>query len=163
MKKSTVPLVIASLLLSASASPGINSDQQIKNVLERFRVAIIAKDRAALLALAIDPQVKLSAAIDAESLARARIKRPQAKGSQVGSYAGFADDIANAKGRSEERFSRVRISTDGTVGQLYCDYQFLVDGKVTNWGHESWLLIHTDSGWRIAAIAYSITLPRTAG
>ncbi|MFA5966876.1 MAG: hypothetical protein WC804_22905 [Sphingomonas sp.] len=163
MKKSNVALVIASLLLSASAPPNINSDQQINDVLERFRVAIIAKDRAALLALAINPQINLYAAIDAESLARARLKRPQAKGSQVSIYAGFVDDIASAKANSEERFSRVRISTDGTVGQLYCDYQFLADGKVTNWGHESWLLIRTDAGWRIAAIAYSITLPRTAG
>lgn len=151
---------MVSLILSASASPSADSNKQIRSVLERFRVSIIAKDRAELLALPMNPQINLAAAIDAETLARVRIKRPEAKGSQISSYADFVDEIVTAKARSEEQFSRVRISTDGAVGQLYCDYRFLEDGKVTNWGHETWLLIRTDAGWKIAAIAYSISLPK---
>lgn len=160
MKISMILGCMACLLVSTSASARVGADDQIRELVERFRVAIIAKDRAALLALPVNPQIGLAAAVDPATLAKARVKRPNAKANQITSYADFVEEIVTGKARSEETFSHVRISSDGTIGQMYSDYQFLEDGKVTNWGHESWLLIRTDDGWKIAAIAYSVTLPR---
>jgi hypothetical protein len=38
---------------------------------------------------------------------------------------------------------------------VYFDFIFLVDGKETNRGSETWVLVKSDGGWRIADITYS--------
>jgi len=50
----------------------------------------------------------------------------------------------------------VRIDTNGTVASVWFDFDFLVDGKVTNQGSETWQLVRTDDGWKINAMLYSV-------
>lgn len=51
--------------------------------------------------------------------------------------------------------SVVRILTDGTIATVYFKYVFLIDGKPENKGSETWQLVKTGAGWKIAAITYS--------
>jgi hypothetical protein len=56
----------------------------------------------------------------------------------------------------EERFHNVRIETNGAVASVYFDFDFLVDGKVTNRGSEAWQMVRDEQGWKIGAMLYSM-------
>lgn len=56
----------------------------------------------------------------------------------------------------EERFYNVRIDTNGAVGSVYFDFDFLQDGKVTNRGSETWQMVRGEDGWNIGAMLYSM-------
>jgi hypothetical protein len=65
--------------------------------------------------------------------------------------------IASSNARQEERFSNIRIDTDGTVASVYFDYTYNVDGKKSNWGHETWGLAKSAGAWKISSMIWSIT------
>jgi hypothetical protein len=75
-----------------------------------------------------------------------------------GNYEQFAKFVSEAPKPIEETFRNLRIETDGTVGTVYFDYQFLADGKVQNHGVETWQLVHTKDGWKISAMLYSVIM-----
>ena len=33
-------------------------------------------------------------------------------------------------------------------------------GKTTNWGKDCWLMVRTDSGWKITTLVYSVITPK---
>ena len=45
--------------------------------------------------------------------------------------------------------------TDGAIASVYFDFSFLMDGKVSNVGSETWQMVNTGEGWKISAMAYS--------
>jgi hypothetical protein len=55
--------------------------------------------------------------------------------------------------------SNVVIHTDGTIAAVYFDFVFNVDGKANNRGSETWQLVKSADGWRIASIIYSSEPP----
>lgn len=42
----------------------------------------------------------------------------------------------------------------GRVAQVWGEYEFRVDGKLSSCGVDSFSLFRTNTGWRIAAIVY---------
>ncbi|MGO4479254.1 hypothetical protein AB4Z32_23660 [Massilia sp. 2TAF26] len=67
----------------------------------------------------------------------------------------FIEMVAKAPMPAEETFSNVRIDTDGEVAQVWFDYSFLDGSYRRNWGKESWQLVRTEKGWKIAAVVWS--------
>lgn len=65
------------------------------------------------------------------------------------------DLIAADKERSEEAISNVRIDSDGDVAQVWFDYSYLSGSYKENWGKESWQMVRTEEGWKIAAVVWS--------
>jgi hypothetical protein len=57
-----------------------------------------------------------------------------------------------------ETFDNLRIESDGTIGSVYFDFRFLQDGKPLNRGVQTWQLVHTEDGWKISAMLYSVML-----
>ena len=72
--------------------------------------------------------------------------------SSPGDFIGF---IAKDPAALEETFSNIRIDTDGDVAQVWFDYTFMAGGYKENWGKESWQLVRTEAGWKIAAVVWS--------
>lgn len=151
--------LLLALATPVQAQPG--DEAAIRVVIETFRTAIIAKDAAALAKLQADDHITFMSSIDDATLARMRPVDPGAERTEVSSFGDFIIYVTGSKDRLEEVFSNVMVQTDGAIASVYFDYDFLENGVLANRGRESWGMIRTDDGWKIASIIYSIELPET--
>lgn len=155
MRLSVALILLLSWSCAFPARADASADAQVREVVERFRKAIIAGDGDALRALFLpQPQTWISVSSD-ESHARARAVDPKATRLHPGSYDRFADDIAANPGREEEVFSNIDVRTDGAVAAVVFDFVYRIDGKAGNRGQEAWHLVKTDDGWKIVSLVYS--------
>ena len=70
--------------------------------------------------------------------------------------ADFASQISANKSDLLERFtSAPRVLIRGRMAQVWGEYEFLRDGKFNHCGVDSFSLLKTADGWKIAAIAYT--------
>ncbi|GLQ95552.1 nuclear transport factor 2 family protein [Dyella acidisoli] len=164
--KPVLPALMLAIMLAvplhawAATSDTHAEDQaQIQQLINRFKSAIVAKDGEAMRSMFM-PGGSWLQGLDNGSLATVRTKKPEAKQFAPGSYEQFAHFIETApKDKAiEETFDNLHIETDGTVGTVYFDYRFLVNGKPTNHGVETWQLAHTEEGWKISTMLYSVIL-----
>lgn len=157
-----VALLAAPLAHAATSSaPGAAAARtDINQLVETFKAAIIAKDGAKLDTLFVPENSSWFSALDQASLDTTRTKKPDAKRyrAEPETYKGFTRFVGTTTHSIEEKFDNVRIDTDGIVGSVYFDYVFLLDGKATNHGNETWQVIRTDDGWKISAMLYSVIL-----
>ncbi|MBO9715935.1 MAG: nuclear transport factor 2 family protein [Pseudoxanthomonas sp.] len=165
------------LALAALAVPGIASAARsepedvdaIRRVVEAFRTSIIDHDRAAFMGLffsGVPGEVTWQFANDDARMARIRKDKPEARKARhlpEVNHVAFIDAIVASRKTSEEVFSNIDIDTDGEIGSVAFDYEFLSDGKQTNWGREMWQLVRTEDGWKIISVIWSIHDPATAG
>lgn len=145
---------------AACAQNPAQSRQQIEGVVETFRQAIINKDTAGFMTLFLREDITWTAVYTDASVERynASLKDPnEPRGRKVESASPrkFIERIARAKEARTETFSNVRIDTDGEVAQVWFDYSFMVGAYRNNWGKESWQLVRTEAGWKIAAVVWS--------
>ena len=161
-------LVLSVLLFTTSLAMPLHAEKattaahaadraQIQQLVEHFKGVIIAKNGDAMRAMFL-PGGSWLQGTDKTSLAKVRAKKPDAQQFAPGSYEQFAKFVGTAPKAIEETFDNVRIETDGIVGTVYFDYQFLVEGKPQNHGVETWQLVHTDDGWKISAMLYSVIM-----
>ena len=145
----------------ASAAAPAPDHAEIRAVIESFRTSIIQKDRARFLALFVQPDLPWQSVLDDASLAQLQQKRPEAikaRFKQDNNPVAFIDGIVKSSNTSEETFSNIRIDADGDVAAVSFDYAFLSNGRQTNSGQESWLMVRTEAGWKITTLAYSVKL-----
>ncbi|MEW9573323.1 hypothetical protein ABQJ54_16325 [Rhodanobacter sp. Si-c] len=140
---------------AAKASNADDATAQIEQVVEHFQAAIIAHDKASLEALFVPDGGSWFEVLGDDAYRQLSAKHPQMPRFHADNYRHFIDFVVGSKGRMEERFSNVRIATDGAIASVYFDFVFLADGKVNNRGHEAWQLVNTGTGWKISAMAYS--------
>ncbi|MBS0200223.1 MAG: nuclear transport factor 2 family protein [Proteobacteria bacterium] len=160
-------IVLASGLQPAMAKQNDPSDvAAIHKVIEQFRISIINKDKPAFIGLFFSDkpeEVTWQWVVDDAVLARIRKTKPQALKARhvpTSNYLSFIDGETKPGAQpAEEKFSDVKIDTDGEVASVNFDYTFLAAGKETNWGREMWQLVRTDAGWKIISIIYSVRDP----
>ena len=148
---------------AATASNTATSDaqSQIEQVIARFQTAIIKKDKAGLSDLFL-PANNSWIAVPTEATYRVvHARHHNARRFMPGSYTEFVSFISTSPERMEEKFSNVKIETDGAVASVYFDFVFLSNGEQQNRGSETWQLINTGSGWKINALVYSINVDPT--
>lgn len=148
-------LVHADGALARSGDAAANA--QIQQLVDTFQAAIIAKDGARLDSLFLPDSAWLSVYED-DTYRLLKAKHPGASKLLPDSHRKFTDFVSVSPKPLEEKFSNLRIDTDGTVGTVYFEYAFFRDGKQTNDGHETWQLVNTDAGWKISAMLYSVRL-----
>lgn len=154
-------------ILSACAGPKCareandpTAEVQVREVLERFRAAIAAKDGKTLRGLFLpQPSAWISVVGDA-SYPRLLASKPNAKRVRADTYDAFARSVEYNPKREEELFSNIDVRTDGAVAAVSFDFVYSVDGQPTNRGIEAWQLAKTDDGWKIVSMIYSVNLPR---
>jgi hypothetical protein len=65
----------------------------------------------------------------------------------------WANRIATTKSAFVERFTKApTVSIHGTIAHVWGEYEFLRDGKFGHCGVDSFSLLKTGDGWRVAAI-----------
>jgi hypothetical protein len=74
------------------------------------------------------------------------------------------DGVVASNAGEEEKFSDVRIDTDGEIASVSFDYIYhsgekAKGEKATNGDREKWLLVRTEQEWKITSVAHTIRLP----
>ena len=130
--------------------------QAIHTIVEQFKAAIIARDGKTLGKLFMQDHDSWLSVADEAKWAKVKALNPQARKVFRSSWKEFADFIQTADKPVEERFYNVRIDTNGAVAAVWFDFDFLIDGKVTNRGSESWQMVRAEDGWKISSMLYSM-------
>jgi hypothetical protein len=139
-----------------AATSKIASDTvDVRHVLDAYHAAVLAHDGARLASLFLPQGSTWINVLSDEGYARVKAKSPKATRVRLGSYTDFAKLVASSKASLNPTHTNMTIHTDGTVASVYFDFIFLIDGKETNRGSETWVLVKSDDGWRIANITYS--------
>ena len=162
-------IVLASPLAAHAEQNNPKDVAAIRDVVEKFRTSIIKRDKATFVALFFSEkpeQVVWQFSNDDARIARFRKTKPEARKARHlpgVNYLTFIDSIVSGKNTSEEVFKDVRVDTDGEIGSVAFDYEFLSNGKQTNWGREMWQLVRTEEGWKIISVIWTIHDPVEIG
>lgn len=131
----------------------------IEQVMKQYHAAILAHNGTTLSGLFLpDANLWLNVLTDS-AYARARAESPTARKVRVNNYQNFVKLVSTTPKSFAPEHSNVVIHTDGTIAAVYFDFVFNVDGKANNRGSETWQLVKTVDGWRIASILYSSEPP----
>ena len=69
----------------------------------------------------------------------------------------FVTQIATSKGALIERLTgRPQVNVHRGIAQIWSEYEFVRDGKLSHCGIDSVLLFKTTGGWKIASLSYTV-------
>ena len=131
----------------------------VQHVIDAYHEAVLTHDGSRLASLFIPQGSMWLNVLSDDAYARAKAKSPDAVKVRVGSYTDFAKLVSTSKANFNPTHTHLQQNSDGTIASVYFDFVFLVDGKATNRGSETWVLVKGTDGWRIAAITYSSNPP----
>ena len=165
-----IAFVAFCLLACAQPVMAANNDSrdvaEIQDIVEKFRISIISKDKATFVSLfySDNPEhVTWQFVTDDERVARIQKTKPEERKTHrmpESNYLTFIDGITKPGSRArEEVFRNVVVDTDGEVASVNFDYSYLADSKETNWGREMWHLVRTEAGWKIISVIFSVRDP----
>lgn len=159
-------LTVSSLLavLSISSQCAIaqvaDSKAEIEGVIRDFRSAIVNKDEEAFVKLFAKEDVTFAGVTTDTSIEMLFANRPNPQMKRPAklfftTLRKFINSIAKAEANVDETVSNVRIENDSDVGQVWFDYVISKDSHKKLWGKESWLMVRTADGWKIAGVVSS--------
>jgi hypothetical protein len=150
---------------AAGKAKPVSDKDQIKSIVETFRTSILNKDKDAFLKLFYSDTIPWLGVTTDKSLKMLHDRKTDV--SKPDPLKIYADDtptkfiegvVTHPTIRIEEKFSNVRIDTDGNIAQVYFDYAFSAEAYKVNWGKESWQLLHTADGWKISSVIWSMEM-----
>lgn len=128
---------------------------QIRQLMADYHHAVVSHDGTRLSSMFVDQGSTWFKVLSDDAYARARAKNPSAPKVLHSNFQDFAKFVSTSHAALDPRHGKVRIFTDGTIASAYFNFVFVIDGKPENQGSETWQLIKTSDGWKIAAITYS--------
>lgn len=131
--------------------------QAIEKVTVDFRAALISKDAAKLSSLLLNSKILFTSPLPPAAIRKRRGEgNLHADGLAEIGAADFLHFVANSKTAIEERFYNIRITQDRHLAWVMFDFEFLEDGKVENYGVETWQMIKmADESWKIISVVWS--------
>lgn len=163
LRRSAVVATALAALLAALPAVGAEdtarAEAAIREVIAQFQQSIVAKDGARLRSLFLPGRQSWYSVASERELQQRRARKPEAARFRTSDYDTFARSVEQSRSAEEERFSNIRIHTDGAVASVHFDFVYLSDGKPANQGQEAWHLIRTDAGWKIVSLIYSVGGP----
>jgi len=127
----------------------------VQHVIDAYHEAVLSHDGPRLAQLFIPQGSMWLNVLSDDTYARAKAKSPDAVKVHVGSYTDFVKLVSTSKASFNPTHTHLQENSDGTIASVYFDFVFLVDGKAQNRGSETWVLVKSADGWRIAAVTYS--------
>jgi ketosteroid isomerase-like protein len=141
------------------AEPKFNSNgddlTKIRGVLEEFRQDIIHKDANALTKLMLNANILFNSIDNQKDIDSARKSNAQFDGIGPSRLDGFAKFLSTSKDKLEEKFHNIEIRQDGDLGLVTFNYDFVINGKVTNSGVEHWQVRKIDGQWKILSVTWT--------
>ncbi len=142
------------------ASSNVAADTvDVQHVIDAYHEAVVAHDGTRLASLFLPQGGMWLNVLSDEAFALQKAKNPAALKVRVGNYADFAKQVSTAKVSFNPTHTHLQQNSDGTIASVYFDFVFLADGKETNRGSETWVLVKGSDGWRIAGMTYSSNPP----
>lgn len=129
----------------------------IQHVMDVYHEAVVTHDGNKLASLFIPEGSTWINVLSDDAYRSAKLKDSNASKIRVSSFGAFATLVTASKVSFNPTHTNVAIHTDGTIACVYFDFVFLADGKPQNRGSETWQLVKSSEGWRIATIVYSST------
>lgn len=160
---------VVSVLLTACAHPPRQTNEsdsaEVRGVIESFNRAVATRNREAYLDLFLQGNVSWQSVMDEFQLARERRKNPQATRAGVdpkNTHITFIDNVVNnpkVGGAANPPTFPITVETDGDVASASQDYRYFYEGREVGRGRSMWLLVKTETGWKITAVVYSKRAP----
>ena len=161
--------IVLSLLLAGCAhsqgASGSSDVSDVRTVVEAFNRAVATRNRDAYLSLFLTGNVSWQSVMDDFQLARERRRNPQATRAQVdpkNTHITFIDNVVNnpkVGGEANPPVFPISVETDGDVASASQDYRYFYEGREVGRGRSIWLLVKTETGWKIMGVAYSKRQP----
>ena len=149
----------AALPQAALAEDPADSRKRIEAIVQAFGKAIAEKDKEGFMRLFLREDITWVGDYTDGSVARyrARLKDPKEPVPRTsgGTPRTFIESMARKPEARTETFENVRIDTDGDMAQVLFDYSFMIGNYRSSWGKESWQMVRTENGWKIAAVVWS--------
>lgn len=148
--------LIAALLVFTYSSFVHGSDKnndvdQLKKLISEFKGAIKEKNERKFLELFYDHTV-VFVGINPD---KRKGSMPSNNGVMYSTHVGFIGWIVSSEKEITEKMWDINIQTDGDIASIYFKYSFHMDNKKSNYGDETWSLIKTTEGWKIASVLFS--------
>ncbi|MCW8091861.1 hypothetical protein [Alteromonas sp. ASW11-130] len=158
MRKGSLFCVVTTLFtLQSMATPMSTSEAQIRELVEKFRVSIINKDKEAFSSLFFDEDVPFIAVFSKEMLDKKRAHKPNYP--SVVDFGKFGPPVTMLEGEEpqEEKMWNIKVQTDGYLGSVHFDYSDHESGIKKAWGTESWSLVKVGADWKITSVSFTVT------
>ena len=132
----------------------------INQVVTDFQSALKTKNIRQLAGLMLHADIPWSSPPSPETIRKIRAEfEPNATGVRAGGFHDFARFVRESKVPVEERFYNVKITQDKHVAWVMFDYEFVEDGKVWNYGIETWQMMKNVEGrWKIGSVWWTTNL-----
>ena len=131
--------------LAVLAAQPENSEKDVLQVIDRFFVAMQARDGETIGKLLTEEGELIGYRREGGELKIGRL-----------AHADYAAGISNGSSKLLERIWTPIVHIDGDLASAWTPYDFYVDGEFHHCGVNSFNLIRTEAGWRIAAVVYSM-------
>jgi ketosteroid isomerase-like protein len=134
--------------------------REIRQVVADFPAALKTKNIHRLASLMLHSDIEFVSPASPEALRKIRESSDlNASPLRAGGFRDFARFIRESKVPVEERFHNLKITQDKHVAWVMFDYEFVEDGKVWNYGIETWQMTKNLEGkWKIANVWWSTNL-----
>jgi len=139
----------------SAQNPTPQDVKDIEQVMDAFHAAVVAHEGAKLATLFVPEGSAWFNVLTDSAYAGAKTKSDHAAKVRLSSFQNFATFVSTTKDRLDPRHAQIQIHSDGTIASVYFDFVFMINDKPENSGCETWQLVKTAEGWKIAAIAYS--------
>jgi ketosteroid isomerase-like protein len=161
-------LLLLCVCLSLAGCKSIKQEEHrqdraaIEQVVKSFAKAILNRDKNLYMSLFFSDkadQIGWQYVSEDTRLAHIRKTKPDAiKARRIpgNNFISLIDSAVAAKEPHEEKFSNIKIDTDGEIASVSFDYEFYEGKSRTNWGKELWQLVRTENGWKIFSVVYTI-------
>ncbi|WP_189439812.1 nuclear transport factor 2 family protein [Rhodanobacter panaciterrae] len=68
----------------------------------------------------------------------------------------YLDSLAKHKEAFRERIWSAQVTVQGDIAQVWAPYDFHLDGKLSHCGIDSFSMVRTVEGWRVAGVSYTV-------
>lgn len=135
----------------------------IQEALNEFGRAIRDKDGEAIKKLYLYDDIFFHPAVNSEQLKWARENRypDYFQKHPSGEAQSFVKYVTESKKQLEERFYNVKITQDADFALVVFDYDFRENGRVTNYGIETWQMFKVDGSWRLVTVTWTSKPPNS--
>jgi hypothetical protein len=142
---------------ASRAQTTVEDTGAILNLTKDFRSAIVNKDAKALSSLLLNSDILFASPMPSEHIKMVNGKYDvNFNGLGSGGFMQFGHFIGTSPQPLEEKFYNIKITQDANVGWVMFDYEFLVAGKVENFGIETWQVMKdVDGKWKILSVVWS--------
>jgi hypothetical protein len=138
----------------------VEDEREIRQVVAEFQSALKTKNTHQLASLMLHSDIEFASPTPPEVLRKLQESvDPNAVPVRAGGLRDFARFIRDSKVPVEERFYNLNITQDKHIAWVMFDYEFVADGKVGNYGIETWQMTKNIEGkWKIASVWWSTNL-----